>query len=634
MEGAARIPHVAALDGLRGVAVIGVLLFHADHLQGGFLGVDLFFTLSGFLITSLLLVERERTGAISLRRFWGRRLRRLLPALVLVVVAAAVLGPAVLPSGELDRFRTQALATLAYVANWTEVARAGDYFALFEAPTPLDHVWSLAIEEQFYVVWPLLVVAVARLGRPRAAVRFLAMVGICASLVASWWVLRDADGITRAYFGTDTRAASILIGAALATLTVNRARTPGPLERGAGALAPLALVALVASWLVVDGTERWLYGPGFAVHAVLTGVVVAAVSGPAPGTLGRVLASRALVRAGLLSYGLYLWHWPVYVALDEARTGVDGWALTALRLAVSVPLAEISFRLVESPIRNRRVRLPAPGASALAAMAACALVVVLVVRPPAPAPLPPVPPLTPTTLQSVDGPGPAPAEPTEPTVSSVVLVGDSQAFTLAFLAPAGEMGLRVDNAANLGCGISARDIVVHGDRVARAERCAPVLAELGQQVDDADADVVAVLAGVWESADQITDDGVVPFGDPRWAELIRTDFLAAVQPLAVDHQVVVLTTPCFAPGAQRDEYATEDLDARIAAVNEVFEEAAAELGARVVDLAAHLCPDGRPRSEIDGYVVRPDGVHFDEVGARVVWPWLAEQLRAALDPER
>jgi peptidoglycan/LPS O-acetylase OafA/YrhL len=619
------IPHVPALDGLRGVAVAGVLLFHAGHLPGGFLGVDLFFTLSGFLITSLLLVEREATGRVDLRRFWARRLRRLLPALLLVVVVAAALAPVVLRDGSLGAFRTQALATLGYVANWAEVARARDYWALFDEPLPLDHAWSLAIEEQFYVVWPLVVLLAARVATPRRAVRAVAVAGIAASLGAAWWVLRDGGGITRTYYGTDTRVASILVGAALATWTTGRVRGPGRAERWASAAGTLALAAVVASWAVVDGGERWLYGWGLSAHAALTAAVVAAAAGPAAGLLGRALSRPLVVRTGVLSYGLYLWHWPLYLLLDAERTGLDGWSLTALRLGASYAVAELSHRLVEAPIRSERVRLPRPAASTLGAMAVSAVVVVAVAWPRGPDALPPLPSTsTSTSAPRATVPGDPPTT-APPAIETVSVLGDSQALTLAENAP-DELGIDIHNAANLGCGLSSRYIVLEGERVHRG-RCDPILAQAFEEIAAVRPDVVVVLSGVWEASDHLVDGEDVVFGDPRWSVLLRDDIRPALVELSARNRVAVLTTPCLAAGGQRDDYVVRDLDARIAAYNDVLRVLAGELGLQVVELAELLCPDGEVVTELDGFTVRDDGVHYDVVGARIIWPWLLEELR-------
>ncbi|HLZ37365.1 MAG TPA: acyltransferase, partial [Mycobacteriales bacterium] len=201
-----------ALDGVRGLAVLAVLFFHAGMpwAHGGFLGVDTFFVLSGYLITVLLLREWRETGGVSLRRFWARRARRLLPALLLVLAALAAYA-ATLPTEVRPRLRGDALATLGYVANWRFIFSGQSYFDQFSQPSPLRHMWSLAIEEQFYLVWPLVVFACLRLGRGRRRI----LVGVAAAgVVVSTLVmaaLYDSTDPSRAYYGTDSRMHTILI---------------------------------------------------------------------------------------------------------------------------------------------------------------------------------------------------------------------------------------------------------------------------------------------------------------------------------------------------------------------------------------------------------------------------------------
>ncbi|HSP05435.1 MAG TPA: acyltransferase family protein [Acidimicrobiales bacterium] len=788
------IPHVEALDGLRGVAVIGVLLFHADHLAGGFLGVDLFFTLSGFLITSLLVVEHRERGRISLRAFWARRARRLLPAMLAVVAAATVVATLTLPSAEMERFGNQALLTLAYVANWGEIASSRDYWALFDAPTPLEHVWSLAIEEQFYVVWPLLVLGSVRLLGRRVGIRALVGAGLVASLVVSWVVVEGAGGVTRAYYGTDTRAASILVGAALATITAGASRRPSGVERGVAAAAVASLGALLASWVLVDGTELWLYRYGLLAHAVLTAVVIAAVSGPFGGRLGQVLRVRPLVRIGILSYGLYLWHWPVYVVLDPDRTGLEGWSLTGLRLAVSIAIATASYHLLEAPIRSQRWRIPRPALVSAGAVAATAALVVVLVWQAGPSAeertsdlavgaagteatavagrlLVIGNPGTVTLAREVASAGEAqqlrvrvegeigcvdctgwsqrwssvvareqpdvvlllagwagtddrdlgdgvlrgPCDPmydahhreelrdvvdvlgssgavvvlatTAPTADGtvdkssgcldrisdevtrgfpselldlarmepagarstarwildglsrltgldqlpfVVVVGDSQALRLVEHAPPfDELDLRVGNLGALGCGLSTQSVVMGGQDIDKAG-CGPGLAALPDDLAALEPDAVVVHAGVWEVLDQATDAGRIGFEDPRWADRLRANVEATLAGLAAEHHVVALSTPCFSAGSARAALGAEDLDARLAAYNEILIEEVERLGGTVVDLAGRLCPDGVAVHELDGVVLRPDGIHLERGGAQAVWPWLADELRAAV----
>ena len=279
------------LDGLRGVAVAVVVVFHLGRLQGGYLGVDLFFVLSGFLITSLLLSEAAATGAVGLGRFWGRRARRLLPALLLVLIGVSVLLLLFTPMEQRARFRDDGLATLGYVANWERVFSDVSYWDMFSQPSPLDHMWSLAIEEQFYVFWPLVVIGLARLAGARLA-RVVAVVSVVAAVGSLAWLAASYDPLDTnwAYFSTPTRLGPTLLGAALAAVTVGRARRlspPGPLWDAAVVVA-LAVMA----WLIVDlnGTGPGYYRGGLALFTIAALVVIRGVTGGPPGIVGRALS--------------------------------------------------------------------------------------------------------------------------------------------------------------------------------------------------------------------------------------------------------------------------------------------------------------------------------------------------------
>ena len=348
--------HVRALDGLRGVAVLAVILFHAGHLRGGFLGVDLFFTLSGFLITSLLLGELRRSRTIDLGAFWGRRFRRLLPAVLATLAVVLVVTWWIGSLSQLDAVHRATPPALVYLANWHQIADPNGYWTHFTDPSPLTHLWSLAIEEQFYVVWPLAFLALWKL--TRGSERAIAIATTVAAVASAAWmaVLFTGGDPTRVYMGTDTRAFSILFGAAVAAAPVRRA-----VRRFVGAnrsLADVSLVALVAVgayvWATVNGeTSTLLFEGGLAVHAALGAVLIVAVVTDERLAVSRVCANRVLEYVGTRSYGLYLWHWPVYVFLDAERTGLSEWPLTILRVAVSFLVAEASYRLVEAPIRFR-----------------------------------------------------------------------------------------------------------------------------------------------------------------------------------------------------------------------------------------------------------------------------------------
>ncbi len=264
------LAHMPALDGLRGVAVAAVLAFHTGHFGGGFLGVDLFFVLSGFLITALLVQERRASGTIDLRRFWARRARRLLPALLVVLVAVLGYAAVLAVPGELAGIRDDVLATLGYVANWEHVAGAGGDVSPFAVLSPLEHTWSLAIEEQFYLLWPLVVTAVLALAAGSRRWLLAVVAGLGAASAGAMAALHDPGGDpARAYFGTDTRALSILAGAGLALVMIRRVPPrswPGRVALEAGGLAGAA--ALAAAWTVASPGDDRLYPGGFVLCAL------------------------------------------------------------------------------------------------------------------------------------------------------------------------------------------------------------------------------------------------------------------------------------------------------------------------------------------------------------------------------
>ncbi|MGI8797277.1 MAG: acyltransferase family protein [Acidimicrobiia bacterium] len=285
-----------ALDGLRGLAIAGVLLFHADHLTGGYLGVDLFFVLSGFLITSLLLAEWAADGGISLAGFWARRARRLLPALAGVLAGVALYAAVWAEARELGRIRSDALATLGYVANWRAVFTGNGYWDVFVAPSPLEHTWSLAIEEQFYLLWPLAVLAV--LWARRGSARSVLAVSLLLAVASSAWMMAmytPGGDPERVYLGTDTRGAAILFGAALAAAYACWGPPSRKLVRSALEVAGVAGAGvLVWAWFGLDGRGDTLYRGGFLACALAAVVDRGRGLAPSrPGGAGAVLPAAA-----------------------------------------------------------------------------------------------------------------------------------------------------------------------------------------------------------------------------------------------------------------------------------------------------------------------------------------------------
>ena len=352
-----KLRYVPALDGLRAVAVAAVFAYHAglDWARGGFLGVDVFFVLSGYLITALLVREWRTAGRIDLRRFFRRRARRLVPALVALLVAVSVAVPLLAPD-QAYRLRGDVLSALGYLTNWRLIFENQSYFQAMGRPPLLQHLWSLAVEGQFYLVWPLvLLVLLRRWDARRLVFPIVALAAASAGLMA--FLHHPGIDPSRLYYGTDTRAAALLIGAALACRPP-RWRTDGRMgfpRRAALELASAAAVAGLALCVVaISEFDTGLYRGGFLGVAVLAGALVA-LAGHPRGSLAAVLGSRPLVWLGRRSYAVYLWFWPVMM-LTRPHSDVDltGTPLLALRIAITLALAALSYRLVESPVRGGR----------------------------------------------------------------------------------------------------------------------------------------------------------------------------------------------------------------------------------------------------------------------------------------
>jgi peptidoglycan/LPS O-acetylase OafA/YrhL len=353
MGGLAGTRYWPSLDGIRAVAIGAVIAYHLGYFGGGWLGVDTFFVLSGFLITSLLLEEKERTGGVRLSAFWGRRARRLLPALVLITTVIAVYawagGVAVVPA----QLRSPAVATLFYFANWQQIASNHGYLAQFHFQTvsPLVHTWSLAIEEQYYVVWPLFFLGLAWLARRQTARTMLGITAVLAVGSAAWMsAAAHTMGFDRAYLGTDTRAWELLLGGMGAMAW----RSGTALRRRAawGVAAAVGVVGAAAGMAAAGGPPWWIWDGGLVGIAGCTlAVIVGCVRHPG-GAVARVLAVTPLRFVGRISYSLYLWHWPVIVLLNGSTTGLSGTALLTLRLATMVGGACVSYYLVELPLRR------------------------------------------------------------------------------------------------------------------------------------------------------------------------------------------------------------------------------------------------------------------------------------------
>jgi peptidoglycan/LPS O-acetylase OafA/YrhL len=637
-----RLTYNPALDGIRGIAVLAVLFFHGGFswARGGYLGVSTFFTLSGFLITSLLVREQLDTGRVRLGSFWARRVRRLFPASALTL-AVISLSALVVDEAWERSLRGDVLAALAQVVNWRFILDDRSYADLFASPSPVLHFWSLAIEEQFYWLFPLLAVGV--LAVAKGSLRVLAVV--VAALSAGSAVVTfaiGADHRTAIYYATPVRVGEILVGAMLAIVVARRPRPLGAAPARA-ALAAAGLAALVASvwaWSNVDQTSPRLYQGGLLAYAVVSGVLV--LSATVAGPVRSLMSVEPLRLIGVVSYGVYLFHWPIFLLVDEERTNRSGWPLFAIRLALTLAAAAASYILLERPIRNgwrpRRPRVPMPALACgtLVAVAVVAVAVPLASQPP------------PDPFEELTAGDPDPSE-IPPSAALGIAVGDSTMLMTAWgLSTWGDqtdqLRLLGADAGGLGCGLARG-----GDRISRgvvgttSDECNAWADRLPRSIAArleryGRLDFVVIQTGPWDVTDRRLpgDDTWRAPGDPVYDDYLRSE-LGELTDLVLDQgvRVVWLTAPHIEVGKEEeprpaDPYPESD-PARIDRLNEIIRGVvASRSNAVVVDLAAYV--DALP-PELDDRV-RPDGVHFDiDQTASVAGDWLGPALVDAASGE-
>jgi peptidoglycan/LPS O-acetylase OafA/YrhL len=637
--------HWPALDGWRGFTIWFAISVHAGYFTaGGILSLDTFFVLSGFLITGLLIREWDRSQGIDLLAFWARRARRLLPALFVVLGAVLVYAAVLAPSLGLDKLRADVLASLGYVVNWHFILSGQSYFGAFTTPSPLLHLWSLAVEEQFYLFWPPVVLGTLWLARrrlqPRAAIATVGLVALGGAIASSIWMVAlytPGGDPSRVYYGTDTRAQAMLIGAVLAVVSTLH----GPLRSRAGRIiltiaAPLCLFVVVAPWFASDATavHDFFYGQhGLFVYCVATAIVLWRLTQPRTGALGAALSWEPVRWVGAISYEMYLWHWPTYLVVTPDRTGLSGLPLLALRLSVVVALAWATARLVDDPIR-RGVRLRSPRLARIMVVAAVMVLSVGVFA----ATISAQPALSGQVGEVADRS--APPTTRSPAVVKVLVVGDSQAATLAqgvradpgVYGLSAQPGLTVWNRAILGCPIVSFPIfVIDGNRV--RNKCGGAGYWQKQWPSDVAAfrpDAVVVMAGAWDVFDAVMPDGSVAHaGNALFDTTYQRDVGTLLDTLsATGAPVVVVKPPCYGEShlVGTDPQIPERRDTvRLRAIDTVWTEAARQHGAPMLNLDSVLCPGG-----VADATVRPDGAHFDGAGADTVAPVVARAIREAL----
>ncbi len=669
-----RLAYLPALDGVRACAVLAVMMFHGGipHMDGGFMGVDAFFVLSGFLITSLLIGEWRQALTIKLGAFWARRARRLLPALLLMLLFVAFFAAVIVSKGTYGALRLDALATLLYVSNWHFILVNSNYFNESAASSPLLHTWSLAVEEQFYVIWPLVVLAVLHFTRSMRALFALC----CAAAIASAiWMHVVYDGglsTNRAYLGTDTRSQCLFIGCALAVglvLLTQRRHEDGRLakgelwrpESGAGRLAcgmagVLGAGGAIALWVVTTSTSTFPYSGGFFLIGLSVAcVILAAVAAPRS-IVPRVLSVAPVRYVGRISYGLYIWHWPIFIWLDHTRTGLYGYELFALRVLVTFGVSVVSFHLIERPIRmgtfvsqwRAWLIVPAGVGAVVVAIVAATTGTTALASTALPAGTSTTGASTTTTSTSV----PAVTQTGGPAVK-VLLVGDSVAETLG--EGLGEVPVqdRYDyvlyDRAILGCGVAdGPQVQVMGAVNTIVPACGgppapgdslneiiPWATQWANEITQIHPNVVVEGAGRWEVVDRLYQGKWTNILQPQYAAYIRGQLEKAAEVAnAAGVPMVFLTAPCTEEPEQPDGNAwPEDNPARREAYNRMIRQIAAAHPRTVFvgDLDKAACPGGKYASTVHGVVIRTvdDGVHFTPQGGVFVAPSLMPVIVAA-----
>ena len=681
-----RFGFVPALDGLRALSVLGVMLYHGGALAGGFLTIDVFFVLSGFLITSLLLGEWATRLTIRLGQFWTRRARRLLPALLVMLLGVAVYAKVFASPGEFANLRLDSLSTLFYVSNWHFIFGSSNYFVMTAQTSPLAHMWSLSIEEQFYILWPPVVLFMLHLGRKLRPSRRLvpllvtAVIGAVASALDMRFSYHGAATLMRVYEGTDTRSQDILVGAALAIgMAMWAQHRPTPTGAGqqatetaqprrahpsagtAGVVPPPSLrrefhrrrgpgIKPIAAWEIesrpvrtlfqvlgwatlATGVFLWVRVPkpslflfqgGYFLFALGVALVIFSAITAQAGSLSLALGNPVFRYIGKISYGTYLWHFPLFALLDGARMHLYGYPLLTVRIAVTLVVATGSYYLVEEPVRRGSMRSLTEWRAWLATAGAFLGVVLVTVVATLPA-----------TAEAASNVHVVGAEYSGPPVR-VAIFGDSVAWRMGFAMlasqPQASYNVDIDNGAIVGCGVvRSTQYQEHGVVYNSAPACntsSPTSAQWPAlwrgDLDQFHPNVVVVLAGRWEIHDRLIGGHWVHIGEPAFDADLRQSLEEAVQVVTSSGALMVLeTSPCYDSGEQDNGQPwPEDSAARLADYNAMVRAVAAAHPAtvQVGDLGGQLCPGGAFTMSFNGVQVRDgDGVHIAPTPAAGQW---------------
>jgi peptidoglycan/LPS O-acetylase OafA/YrhL/lysophospholipase L1-like esterase len=652
-DGELKMGYQPALDGLRALSVIAVILYHADvsWLPGGFLGVEVFFVVSGFLITSLMLEERAAKGRVNLRTFWIRRARRLLPALFVVLVATAI-AVATFATDSAPDFRRDVVPALSYVSNWWQIWFVETpYFAASDLPV-LRHLWSLAVEEQWYLVWPLVFVVLVKFPRHLAAT-ITALFGAGAVVATALLWLPDSESRTNfLYLSTPTRASGLLLGAALALGWRRDGSVRRWLTVTLDVAALVCFLALGSAATTVHVNDESLYRGWLAATSVISVILIVVAVRPSRSVVRTVLGSLPFASIGRRSYGLYLWHWPIFV-VGDAREDTTNLVVCSV---VTVMINEVCFRLIEQPARKGVIgrwwqsrqdwSTVRKAGQLVVGMAVIAGVTVVGVRV--------------NTIEARDlsvdtsneevvfeltSPSTTKPATTETTVATtrttlpklprrVVIVGDSQAHSLYVNRPSGiEKTFQLANGALDGCGVFERGVGI-GGKTGGFRRdfgnCEGFDKKWAASATKAKAEVALVVLGAWEVLDLRIGNVVYNLGTDSTDALFTRQLSRGVQALRkTGASVALLEVPCMRPiessGGPVPPLPQRRDDARTGHLNELLREFAAPEndGVYFVEGPKEWCTNMKISTSAS---YRWDGVHVYKPGAKLIFESVASAL--------
>ncbi|MDO8389441.1 MAG: acyltransferase family protein [Actinomycetota bacterium] len=683
-----RMGYQPSLDGIRAMSVIGVILYHAGFtwMHGGFFGVEVFFVVSGFLITSLLIEERDKTKGVALKAFWIRRFRRLLPALFAVLVAVGVWAVFWGTAEQHTQLRHDYPWGIFYLANWGQIFSQVSYFS--GTPTLFRHLWSLAVEEQWYAIWPLVFIAINRSGaRSKRAdqrrgsilliVSFSVMVGT--ALAASAKVpttffnpfrlaTQSVDHINFLYLSTITRSSGLLLGAAMAFLWRPWRIGGKPKGNVAGVLdvaAVVAVIVLIGAFFTGHVAEEATYLWLLPLVTIASAVLVAVVVHPWATGARLVFSSRPMVEIGKRSYGLYVWSWPIMRILDAYK---GSWPKFLLAAVITVPVSELCYRFIESPIRagslstwwNGRQRRDWSLITACAGVSTVVLASSLVFffgsadkvfdaakdnssgvvfDPNAVGATSTTAAAAVTTEPSVTAESTTSTTtgPTVPVTAAVlprhlVIVGDSTAHALAVNLPDGIEGtFTINDGSVQGCSVYSAGTAVSAQGFKRSfTGCGDWVRNWVFAAKEMNADVALVVIGAWDVFDVNLGGQVVPFDSPTVDQRFTDGVQQGIDALtAIGVKVALLEVPCMRPqdveGAGTPALPERANDTRVAHVNELLREVAAKNPETTTFVVGppQYCADESIASSL---AYRWDGVHAYKPGAKLTFEAIAQAL--------